>query len=65
MMADIRCEECGDFIPVPVPREGGRFVCSECWGGEIHTQRSAGRKTCRQECADIQYHGDRLHAGER
>ena len=27
----IRCKECGERIPTPVPRPGWVYVCASCW----------------------------------
>lgn len=55
------CEECGEKIALPVPREGGRIICEECFDEEkprhYHSRESG-------EGADRKYHGGMFHSGE-
>ena len=64
-VTDGYCKECGEYIPVAIPRdvEGGSlvFICADCYderpvGGCGHTDRAA--------ITDMNYHGGRFMSGE-
>lgn len=58
-----RCEVCGEWIPHPVPRDGGSIVCHECYGEKDELMRWSGGAES-GEAADRQYHGGQFNRGE-